>query len=504
MRLSSWDFAIGLLVVCWIAGCGLEESRPTDELSSAPRDSADQEDHSELIAELEELRQAGRYREALALVQQQLELSPNAALLRFQLGLLLHSTGELDAAEAALLRALELEPAHYPSHRALGDLARLRGAPAQAADHFQRCVSGLPEHAGCRYGLALALVDLGEIDAAAEHLIPAAERLNRADVFSELGQLERRRGRLGESIVAFSQALALDRFHLPTLLGMGQVLVAKGRRDEGQALLERHREEASRQDEIDALRRSADQPGAGAGILIQLARHYRLREDHESTEAALREALENSPGFPAATLGLANHLVHHGDAAEADRLVDSLMPQMEGNAAVLFLQGTIDLALGDADAASVHFDASLAQGSWPPSVYLDAGQAWSKAGRHGKAIRAYEKALSGLPEPAAALLGLARSQRAQGALERARDSIIRAIDPEAPDGQALLLRAVLATELGESGSVKLFEAALEARKLEMLAAGGAGEIRRELEDLAAPKSAFEHFDRALAALASQG
>ena len=494
------ELVLGLCLMCLVTSCGPDASRSASELTSTTPALDAQQDHGELIAQLEELRRDGRYQEALSVVRRQLERFPEAALLHFQLGLLQQATGDFEAAESAVVRALELQPAHYPSHRVLGDLAKQRGAPAEAADSYRRCVTGLPDHAGCRFGLGLSLVDLGELDAAADHLGPAAEQLDRADAWSQLGQLERRRRRLPESIAAFSQALARDRVHLPALLGMGQALVAAGRGDEGQALLERHREEAARQDQISALRRAANQPGAPVDALLKLAQLYRSRNDIHAEEAALREALERTPTFPPAVLALANHLQHHGDAAEADALVERLMPRMSGDPAVLFLQGTIDLARGDRTAAAAHFDASLAQGPWPPPVYLDAGKAWSRSGFPREATAAFEQAIAGMPDSAVARLGLARSQRALGANEQALASLGRALELDPTEGRGWLLLGVLKVELGDREAARrAFARGLEARTLDLLPANGAAEVRRELEALEPPADALELFEEVLEA-----
>ncbi len=248
-------------VVCAlvVAGCA-EPPEPVAEAPGPPVSPAPVEEHGELLAEIEALHRDRRYEEGLARVGEALEQHPGEALLHFQQGLLLQATGDFATAEAALNRAITLRPAHYPSYRALGDLALGRGAPAEAAEHFEKCVAGLPEHAGCRYGLGLSLIDLGELDAAAVPLASAAGQLDRADVWAELGQLERRRRRMDEALAAYDKALDLDSSHLPSLVGMGQTLVAAGRGEEGRAMLERHREQAALEDELDALRRAAAQP----------------------------------------------------------------------------------------------------------------------------------------------------------------------------------------------------------------------------------------------------
>ena len=492
--------AYGLLALLTATGCAPEPTRSASELRSTAPTAGAEEDHSELAATLDQLRQSGKAQEALAIVRRQLELSPTAALLHFHHGLLLRATGDFAAAEAAVSRALELEPAHYPSYRALGDLARHRGATAEAATAFERCVAGLPDHAGCRYGLSLSRIDLGELDAAAGHLAAAAEQLDRVDVWCELGQLERRRRRLEASIAAFSRALALDRVHLPTLLGMGQALVAAGRKAEGEALLERHRREAAVQDQLDALERAAAQPGAGVDVRLQLARLYRSRDDSDGAEAALREAVARSPTSPPAVLALANLLLHRGDAGAADRLVAGLLPRMAGDPAILFLQGTIDAARGDESAAQAHFEASLARGPWPPPVYLDAGKAWLDAGFPARAADAFARAIKGLPESAEAHLGLAESRRATGAAPEALKALRRSLELDASDGWAWLLLGVLETERGDHQKARrAFARGLEARQLDLLAADGAEQIRRDVQALEPPVAALGIFDRELEA-----
>ncbi len=498
---GSSQVAAGLLALA-LAGCGADRSRPGQDASvlSLPGAlTANTEDRDELLAELEQLRQDGRYEEGLARVRQSLALSPEDALLHFHLGLLLQSSQDFDEAEAAVSRGLELGPAHYPSYRVLGDLAQRRGAPTEAMSHFERCVTGLPAHAGCRYGLALALIDLGELDAAAEPLTAAAEQLERVDVFAELGRLERRRRRLPEAISAFSRALGIEKNHLPSLLGMGQALVAAGRHQEGRAMLEKHRREAATEDQLDALKRAAMQPGSAAEIHLQRARLYRSRGDLAATESALREALAKSPGLLPATLALANHLLHQGDLDEAEELTESLPATLADQPAVLFLRGTLDVARGDESAALAHFKASAEHGAWPPPVYLDAGKAWSRAGFPSHAAAAFERAIAGLPDSAEAHLGLAGSQRQLKEASRAVASLQRTLELDPAESRAWLLLGVLHSELGNGEeAARFFSRGLEARQLDLLVMNGADEIRRELQALRPPSIAVELFDRALA------
>ena len=97
---------LGLLAA---TGCQPEAPRPASDTrpgASPGPVAGGGEDHSAVLAEIEELRRGGRYVEGLTRVRQALELSPNAALLHFHpdavqgmlgIGLLDHATRQADA-----------------------------------------------------------------------------------------------------------------------------------------------------------------------------------------------------------------------------------------------------------------------------------------------------------------------------------------------------------------------------------------------------------------------
>ncbi len=410
----------------------------------------------------------------------------------------LRSAGDVAGAEAALRRVIEVSPDHAPAHRALGELAADRRSPSEASEHFGRCAALVPGDVECRYGLGLALAELGELDRAAIEIGATAEILDQADVWAELGQLERRRRRLDAAIDAFARGLGRDRYHLPSLLGLGQMLVATGHAEIGEELLERHREEAAFEDHLKAFRRAAADPEADVEVLLQLAQMYRQREDSEQEEATLRKALARAPDSPQAILVLANYLLHQGETHESEQLVAGLGPEMASHPATLFLRGTIALARGAQDEASRHFDTSLASGDWPPLVYVDAGKAWATAGVPERAAEAFRRAIAGAPEAVQAHLGLAESQRALGLSEDALQAVHRVLEIDPKERTALLLRAVLELELGRPERARdAFESALDRRRLELLPAGGADNLRRDLDRLAPPPAAASLFEEEL-------
>ena len=471
------------LLTLWLAaGCG----------------EATEEERTALLEEIEKFSSSGHHEEGLVRAKEGQKLAPNDSRFYFYEGLLLNASGDYAGAESAVHHAVELRPDHYPSYRVLGELAQRRGAPGEAADYYGRCVAGLPDDDVCQYGLGVALVELGQLDAAAEALRIAVEVRHRANVWSELGKVERGRRQLDAAIEAFAQALRIDSVHLPSLLGMGQVLLAAGRQEEGSALLERHREEAALQDRLEAAHRAAAQPDASVDVVLQLAELCRRRNDLEAAESALRRALAMAPEFVPARLALANHLLHQREIGDAETLIEGLGTEQAKDPAVLFLRGTIAVARRDEHAAKRHFEDSIARGPWPPSLVVEAGTAWLSAGFPQRAAEAFEQAIIGMPEATEAYLGLAQSQHAGGAASRALATTRRVLELDRTDGHAALLLGVLQAHLGNTPQARsAFLQALQNFKLELLPAGGADEIRRDLDALEPTQVAIEVFEQEL-------
>lgn len=82
--------------------------------------------------------------------------------------------GELERAEAALRRALRLEPAYAEGHYNLGKVLQKRGDLAGARIAYGRAVALAPRYPGARDNLAIVLLRLGDAPGAVEALEAAA------------------------------------------------------------------------------------------------------------------------------------------------------------------------------------------------------------------------------------------------------------------------------------------------------------------------------------------
>jgi predicted CXXCH cytochrome family protein len=91
------------------------------------------------------------------------------------LGLLEQSLGRVDAAEAAYLRAIDLDPNWVPARVNLADLYRGLGREAEAGPHLEAAVRVAPDAAGAQYALALWHVRQGAREKALPLLAIAAK-----------------------------------------------------------------------------------------------------------------------------------------------------------------------------------------------------------------------------------------------------------------------------------------------------------------------------------------
>jgi len=79
-------------------------------------------------------------REGLEAAERAVQLAPHQAAAHVTHGYLLDAVGDMDGAERAYLRALELEPGNAKAMNNLGVVALRRGGPTSAARHFSRAL----------------------------------------------------------------------------------------------------------------------------------------------------------------------------------------------------------------------------------------------------------------------------------------------------------------------------------------------------------------------------
>jgi len=103
--------------------------------------------------------QQGRHDEGIALLEQVAAAAPDLSAPRIDLGIAQHRAGDLKAAEANLLRALESNPEQPVAHNELGIIYRKTGRFAEARRSYEAALAVYPGFHFARRNLAI-LCDL--------------------------------------------------------------------------------------------------------------------------------------------------------------------------------------------------------------------------------------------------------------------------------------------------------------------------------------------------------
>ncbi len=125
------------------------------------------------------------------------------------LGVTLYEAGDSEAAVAALLKAVELDPLYVEAHENLKKIRWFRGEHDQVDDSFRAAGERMPDSARAFHNLGAALL-VSHDYAGAEKALTRATRLqpDLGDAFDGLGQAYRYLDRLGEALAAHERAVA--------------------------------------------------------------------------------------------------------------------------------------------------------------------------------------------------------------------------------------------------------------------------------------------------------
>ncbi|MDA0703165.1 MAG: sulfotransferase [Proteobacteria bacterium] len=269
-------------------------------------------------------------------------------------------------------------------------------------------------------------------------------------------------GRDGAPEAAFARALALHK---------------NGRLDEAERL---YREVLAEQPHhgdtlhyLGLLTHQAGDPEAAIGLIeraIQAGgsdplRHYNLGEAYRalgrSAEAArcYRATLAADPEDAGAELGLADSLYDLGElraAVHHYRRALALMPddpEIHNNLATALLDQ------GDTDGALAGFERALALDPGFSEAHLNRANALRDAGRIDEALAAIDRYEATTPEPVKADLARAACRQAMGDRDGARTLLVREIERDPGDLQALSMFARISPEAPDA-SIAALEAAL--------------------------------------------
>lgn len=169
-RLASWVLESGQGVL----GLGNQATIDTVDSVAAlpvPPDPDAVDSAGDLYQVALDLELAGRDEDAEAAYMKVLELDPDMADARINLGRLLHGAGQLPQAEALYRHALEQEPGNALAAFNLGVVLEDQERVDAAIEAYRRAIASDDEHADAHFNLSRLLEARGDRQAALRHLV---------------------------------------------------------------------------------------------------------------------------------------------------------------------------------------------------------------------------------------------------------------------------------------------------------------------------------------------
>jgi predicted O-linked N-acetylglucosamine transferase (SPINDLY family) len=283
-------------------------------------------------------------KDALPAFQKVAELMPKDAEAHYNLGVVLKSSGRLDAAAASNRRAVELKPDYAEAHSNLGNVLKDLGQLDAAVKCYRRALQLKPDSADAHNNLGTALKELGQLDDAVASYRRAVAlkpdfvlaHYNHGNALKELGQID-------DAVASYRRAVALKPDFAEAYINLGAALKDIG---EYEGALEVCRRVVSlRPDSAEA----HSNLGAALKDLGQL----------DNAVTSYRRALEIKPDYAEAHYNLGNILKDHGQyegAAESFRQALHFKPDFADAYSNL---GTVLNDIGQYEAALEDFRRAL-------------------------------------------------------------------------------------------------------------------------------------------------
>jgi protein O-mannosyl-transferase len=305
------------------------------------------------------LRERGQLEEAIAHLQQAVEIQPSFAEAHNNLGNALRQQGQPDLAIAQFQKALQLEPNNAPAYGNLGSALLDKGQVNEAISQFRKARQIEPGNAVLLNNLAYALLQNGQGTEAIALLQKAIElHPGFADAHNNFGNLLLQSGQVDAAIACYRKALETQPDDAPAHANLGRALLQKRQLPEALAHLQRAAQLGHT---------SAEAENDLAGALIQVGKL-------DEASVHLRKALELRPNFAEAHNNLALVLLRAGQADEAILHFQQALAVQPNNAPAHSHLGQVLLQKGQVQEGIGHYEAALAL--QPNDAYFLNNLAW--------------------------------------------------------------------------------------------------------------------------------
>lgn len=260
--------------------------------------------------QLIELCRARRFSEAIEPARALTKKWPKAAVGWHALAMSAEALGELDEAERAHRKALQIEPDNADGHNNLGLLLARAGRHEEASKSYRRALRLRPRFPEAQFNLGLSLSAAGRLEEAGDCYRRVLEiRPDFAEAQHRLADNLAAMGEAADAEAGYRAALEQQPGHVSALNNLALLLVGQGRMEEAESL---YRAALERDPAI------ADVHGNLGNLLMDTGRLDEAAASH-------RRAAELRPGDAAAQRQLGNAMAVMGRTEEAEQAFRSAL-----------------------------------------------------------------------------------------------------------------------------------------------------------------------------------
>ena len=295
------------------------------------------------------LLEADRTEEGLAASRIAVEQRPDSADAYSNLGLALSNLERFEEADESLRRALELNPRHKSARQNTAELLRKQEQYAAAVEAYRTVLERDRGYALAYAGMGDALFHLERYEEALASLAQAVALQPGLPMVGDLqvlmGRASRELGRLEAAAEHFRRAMAIDPRDATPVLDLANLRAMQQRHEQADALLRRAREL---------------QPHDPA-TLQNVAEALRKQQRYEESLAAYRAVLELDPEYALAHAGMGDalfRLERYEEALQSMAQAASLQPELPMAGSLHRLMGRAALELGRPEAGD-HFERAV-------------------------------------------------------------------------------------------------------------------------------------------------
>jgi len=348
-----------------------------------------------------------------------------------RLGQLYVDQGRMARAAVFLVRAHDLQPDDLDLRVKYGQLNLGAGRAKEARDEANYVLDRRPQDAEAPLLLAGTITQAKDIDELRQRLqgLPAPAPSG-APVLTALGVLQLRAGHAEEAEALFKQALSADPKFAAAAAGLGTLALAKNDRNAAEQYLR----QAAENSPLRSVRR------------IQYAQLKLRTGDPAGARRMLEELAQKIPDYVPAWTALAEIALADKQLDDSAGFLTKALNRDPDTFEALFLRGQLRLAQGDNAKAVAEFEKLAGTYKQIPRVHFELARAYVAAGDVNKALDSVSRAVNLAPGFADAVMLQAELQMRTGDASTAIAQLRRLLQarPDNPGARMLLANALRA------------------------------------------------------------